>query len=509
MTTTGFRATRWALLSLLLALPCCKTKTRQAPPPPEQKPAPPARPPARLEPYTLDLGDGKKLSAELGRVQVPESRRRPNGKKITLSFVRLKSTAARPGHPVVWVEGGPGVPAILLMEAVPSQREFLLKLRAIGDVIVFDQRGIGRSEPNLTCPEKIEWTDEALKVAFVGDRLYPETVGYARRCAEHWRREGVDLAAYNTVESADDIDDIRAAIGADKINLVGFSYGTHLTLATIRRHGDRVHRATIMGPAGPDHLRKLPSDVQLQLEKISALAKKDPAIRAKVPDLIGLMKRVLRRLEKKPISVELRDTKDSKPRVVKVGRLALEIITFADFGDTRDIPTFPLLYYSLSRGDTSVLARFVRKRFLRMSQGSAMPAVMRISSGASPERFARIEKELPDCIICGALDFPFLSKAYRDVWQARDLGDAFRSLLRSDVPLLIITGTLDGNAPPHRGEEIQAGFPNSQHLLVENAGHEDFQRPPVAEQILAFLRDGKATKTRLALPPLKFEPLPD
>ena len=54
------------------------------------------------------------------------------------------------------------------------------------------------------------------------------------RCAAELRDKGIDLAAYNTEASADDLEDLRKALGAPKISLFGFSYGTHLALAAIR-----------------------------------------------------------------------------------------------------------------------------------------------------------------------------------------------------------------------------------------------------------------------------------
>jgi pimeloyl-ACP methyl ester carboxylesterase len=484
---------------------CASTSNTPEPPkpvPPATREDAPAAPRPRFSPLAIKLVGGGTLDAELGRISVPENRRKPGSRSIEIAFARLGSTAARPGPPTIYLEGGPGIPAIMMLSHVESWQRFLLALRAAGDVIVIDQRGIGHSRPDLVCPPS-ERPGDALE----GERLYELAVRDARACARHWRDRGVDLSGYNTEQNADDVDAVRAAIGADRVNLVGFSYGTHLTLATIRRHKRHVARAVIMGPAGPDNLRKLPSVVQAQLRRISDLAAKDPAVAVKVPDLVALMKRVLARAAKRPIALEATDGKTRRKFKLKVGRLALEVIAFADFGDTHDLPGWPRLFHAIESGDHRQLVRLVEKRFLRGAPGHAMPAVMRLASGVSAARAARIKRELPGCVLSRGLDFPFQSAEFRAAWDVPDLGDAFRAPVRSEVPLLVYTGTLDGNAPPGRGAAIKAGFPRGAHVVVENAGHEDFHSTDIAGQIVAFLSRGETPDPpRLTRPPLRFAP---
>jgi pimeloyl-ACP methyl ester carboxylesterase len=489
------------MLAVFVVAGCASTSNTPEPPKPTPKEVEPAPPRARFAPLNIKLVDGGTLDAELGRISVPENRQRPGSRSIEIAFARLKSTAASPGPPTIYLEGGPGIPAITMLQHVKSWQRFLLGLRAAGDVIVIDQRGIGRSRPDLVCPPPAERPSDA----FEGERLYELAVRDAKACARHWREKGVDLAGYNTEQNADDVDAVRAALGAEKVNLVGFSYGTHLTLATIRRHEQHIARAVIMGPAGPDNLRKLPSVVQAQLRRVSDLAARDPAVAARVPDLVALMRRVFERAAKRPIELEAVDGKTKKKVKLRLGRLALEVLAFADFGDTHDLPGWPRLFHSIDKGDYGQLIKLVEKRFLRGAPGHAMPAVMRLASGVSAARAERITRELPSCILSRALDFPFQSAEFRAAWDVPDLGEAFRAPVRSKVPLLIYTGTLDGNAPPSRGEAIRRGFPQGAHVVVENAGHEDFHRTDVADQIVAFLSRGQ-TPDPPRRPALRFAP---
>jgi pimeloyl-ACP methyl ester carboxylesterase len=94
------------------------------------------------------------VDAERGWVQVPERHAEPAGKKIRLYVVKLPATTSKPGPPIVWLAGGPGnsgsrTPASAWYPAFEALRKY-------GDVIAFDQRGTGSSEPSLTVPMRFD-----------------------------------------------------------------------------------------------------------------------------------------------------------------------------------------------------------------------------------------------------------------------------------------------------------------------------------------------------------------
>ena len=164
----------------------------------------------RFEPYTYQF-EGRTVEAELGRLVVKENRSNPNSNLIELAFARLKSTAPNPGPPIVYLEGGPGSSAISVGRCPEYLRAFM-KLREVGDVILLDQRGVGLSRPNLTRlsaqPLPLDFfADEARALSTIRER--------SREAADFFRKQGVDLRAYNTIESSHDIDDLRKALGVE------------------------------------------------------------------------------------------------------------------------------------------------------------------------------------------------------------------------------------------------------------------------------------------------------
>jgi pimeloyl-ACP methyl ester carboxylesterase len=111
-----------------------------------------------------------------------------------------------------------------------------------------------------------------------------------RACAEHWRTQGVDLAAFNTNASADDLEDLRHALGAESISLLGHSYGTELALAAVRRHGEHLHRVVLASVQGPDDDLKLPVVTEFGLRRLGRFVAEDSAVNHDVPDLTGSLK---------------------------------------------------------------------------------------------------------------------------------------------------------------------------------------------------------------------------
>jgi pimeloyl-ACP methyl ester carboxylesterase len=457
----------------------------------------------KFEPFTIPL-EGQNVACELGRLVVRENRSKPKSNLIELAFVRLKSTAEKPGFPVVYLDGGPGSSAINIAR-VPDYMRAFMKLREAGDVILLDQRGVGRSKPNLT-----RLSSEALPLDVFADndvalRAFRDRTLAA---ANYFRSQGVDIQAYNTIESAHDVDDVRKALGAQKLNLVGFSYGTHLGLACIRYHGANLNRVVLIGTEGPDHTNKLPSTSDTSLKRLASLAASAPELEGKVPDLVGMLREVLERLEKQPATLQITDQRTKKPIEVTVGKGGLQFLIMRDLGDTNDLPIFPAWFYTMHQADYSILSRFVERRYNQYSGGiSLMTVVMDSSSGTSKARAAKIAAEAKTALLGEMVNFPF--PGVDEAVGNPDLGDRFRSPIRTNVPTLFISGTLDNNTPPFQADEVRKTFRTSTHLVIENAGHESMLVDARVQQtIVDYLRGGDVSQTKIALPPLKFNKIP-
>ena len=205
-------------------------------------------------------------------------------------------------------------------------------------------------------------------------------------------RQGVDLAGYSTNESADDIDDLRKALSADKVSLWAISYGTHLAIATIKRHEKSIYKVILAGTEGPEHTAKLPSNIQEHLEHLDQMARADAELSKKVPSLVALMRGVLDKVGVEPVTVPVTDPKTKKTTNVVLTNFSLQLLTSFAFGSGE--ASLPAVYYAMSKGDFSIPAKQWLD-FISGNQniGSGMSFMMDCYSGESAARRKRIAAE--------------------------------------------------------------------------------------------------------------------
>ena len=133
---------------------------------------------------------------------------------------------------------------------------------------------------------------------------------------------------------------------------------------------------------------------------------------------------------------------------------------------------------------------------------------MDCASGETAARRAIIDKEAKSALLEDLANFPFPDVC--DEWKAIDVGDAFRSPLRSDVPVLFISGTLDARTPVSNAEEYLTGFTNGTHMIIEGAVHSDplfLSSPKIKDGMMEFLRGQPVTVMKISIGPMKFAPL--
>lgn len=454
----------------------------------------PARGVVDLTAIQFRTDDGRVVPAELGRFHVPERRRAGATRMIELAFVRFGAEHPPGGPPIVYLAGGPGAGGT--EHARGPRFALLMALRQAADVIVLDQRGTGLSQRLPPCP--LRWSLPLELPASRGE-LEAEIRRHAQACGARWRADGVDLDAYNTEESADDVDELRRAIGAERIALVGASYGTHLALAVIRRHGRSVDRAILAGVEGPDATLKLPSDQEALLRRIAELVASDPDAARAYPDFWAALGDLLRALDRTPAVVTL-----AGDRRAAITRFDVENLVAGALRGPDTIRTLPRVVDEMRHGDFSSLRPYVAA--LRSGTLEAMPAAMDLASGASPARRARIAAERTATLIEDAINFPH--DAIRAGLGVAELDAAFRTPLASDVPVLLISGTLDGRTPPHNAEELRAGLARSTHVILDGVGHGDglfLASPEILRLGLAFLRGASIADHTIPAPPLRFE----
>ena len=316
-----------------------------------------------------------------GRVQRPLDPAQPNAMQISVHFAVLPALARnkRP-DPVFFFAGGPGQSAI---EIAPQVAALLARFANRRDIVLIDQRGTGRSAP-LNC----EADDPALPLV----ELFAPERQRARLAACQAQLETLpygDLRFFTTTLAMQDADAVRAALGVERINILGGSYGTRAVLEYQRQFPDRVRRAVIDGVAPPDMVlpASFSTDNQAALDAVFVACEADKACNAREPRLRERWHLLLASL---PRTVELHH-----PLTDRSERLPL----------TRDVllgmVRGPLYAPALAAALPSALGRATQGRF---------EALAALAQSVGGRRSLQVAAGMHFSVIC-AEDFPRLSRA--------------------------------------------------------------------------------------------------
>ena len=443
-------------------------------------------------PFRYTSGDGQEVEAERGFFEVSEDRRIPGSRRIRLGYVRFASTAKNPGPPIVYLAGGPGGSGV--RTAMGPRFPIFMALREVADVIAFDQRGTGLSAsipdraattpyPAMTHAGVTAWYREEMQKAWID-----------------WSRAGIAMTGYNTEQNADDIEDLRRHLGVEKVNLWGISYGTHLALSVLKRHPNSIGRVALASLEGQDQTIKRPAHIDMFLDRVDHLMGQDPAVRAAIPNMPALMRRVHERLEADPATVTFAG--ENGPIDVKMGGFGVQLLASALVANPPQLSMLPKIYLALDAGKTDVLTPLFPPPH-RYFNISGMPEAMDMASGISPARLALIEKEAKTAVLGDAFNLPM--PHLLGAIPGADLGEDFRQPIRIETPALLVAGSLDGRTPLEEQAEVIAQFQNKAQVLVENAGHNVFEAHPEVQTLLVKFFDEEAVSdTQLTLPPPTF-----
>jgi pimeloyl-ACP methyl ester carboxylesterase len=379
------------------------------------------------------------LPAQLrcGTLEVPENRARPEGRKIGLNIVILPATGPVRLPPIFDLEGGPG------LRSTNSVGFYLTDgaaYRAGRDVVLIDQRGTGGSNP-LLCPE----LDDPERQY---QPLYPPALVQA--CRDRLAARA-DLTRYGTDEAAADLDAVRAALGAERIDLVALSYGTTLALRYAALHPERV-RAMVLFAAVPPEARPPRSHAPAATRALGMIVRdcaRTPACQQAYPALgrefAGATRALPAQLSRDVFLEKLRN------------------LMYAPEGAAR----IPQILHRAAAGD---LAPFYAATRRTAPTGLADGVYLGITCSESMAGMDREATEASMRTPFGNYRLFMQREACRH-WPTFAPEPGFFDPPAPAMPLLLISGERDPVAPPDWAEAIARRSPHARHLVLPGGGH--------------------------------------
>lgn len=447
-----------------------------------------------IEPGTLTVMRGTQVEYvpyELGTLYVPENRSDPHSRVIPVGFARVRSPRATGAPPTFHLPGGPGNTIIDRLQGPGN--ESLLQYLSVGDVVVVEQRGYTlRGEKLLSDYQAAPLPlDRPTSLA----DLNQSAKDLAQASIAQYTGTGVDLSGYTILECADDVDDLRRALGYRTISLVGQSFGSQLSFAIMRRHPEIVQRALLSGVEPLNNGYDMPSHIFAALQRMAWEIDQDPTFRPYLPDggLMAAVDQIFARLRIHPVSVHVTDLRTQQTFTVVLGVEDFQLF----LNLAADHPQGIIAIY---QGDYTAWASQIG--LLRLAGGAASRNILiswliDSSTGVTPMREHQLRTD-PAISFWGTWSFdPFIASA--PIWPTQDVGDAFRTPVPSATPVLFVAGDWDTSTPIENTEGILPYFRNGAALLVHRGTHgarSDLERdrPDVMAPILEFLRTGQRSQ---------------
>ena len=430
-------------------------------------------------------------AAECGQLLVNENPEDPQSKKIELNILRLPAISPVPEKdPLFLIQGGPGGSSVEMANHIHGAFWDVRKNR---DLIFVDQRGTGKSNP-LAC-DKL--SDEQQKLSDAEQIRLMEII--YKDCAKKY--ESV-ATFYTTPYAVKDLDKVRIALGYEKINIWGGSYGTRVALEYSRRYPEFLRSMVLDGVAPvaislPDFFAR---DAQAALKKLDENCNADSFCTQHYAPVMEKANQLLERLRAAEAAQAPLATRYLHPRYHQPAELHLTTRQFSNL-------VFSSLY---SRELSALLPQVIHEAVLEQYQSLAsinflaeenmkkmtLSDAMRYSVICNEDRVYAKQKNI-------VIDEHFLNydtdelKKICSFWPKADLPEEYFLPVKSDTPALLLSGGFDPVTPMGWAEEVAKQLPNSRSLLAKGGHHIVSYQGCIPQLIAQFIERASTDNIRM------------
>ena len=456
---------------------------------------PPGEPSATFEEAACPFDVPEGAPVECGFVVVPEDHNDPTGPTIRLaiSVLRDHSDEHQP-DPVIVLSGGPGEKTVANSLALGP---VLAPIHPNRDLIVFDQRGVGLSEPALECPEFVQALFELLDEPNPGAAVQGQ-FDALMACRDRLISEGHNLSAYNTIQSAADVDAIRIALGYDQVNLYGGSYGSLLAQATMRDHPQGIRSVVITSvlPLEKSFFIESSTTTANAVMRLLSACAADKACSHAYPDLQDTLFAVIDQLNAEPVPISVTNPLDGQSyEAVLTGDMVLgNLVTFLYI--TQIIPVLPQAIHDVHNRDYDLMTQLSSTKLSLLdltSRGMMMSVFCTYDLiGRTPEDLLNIRAALPRQLVSSIdpeLLIEYSTFGLCENWPVEQAGAWVKEPLVSEIPTLVLEGEFDPVTPPEYGELVAGYLSSSYFFEFPGVGHDILANACAREMAGDFLDD--------------------
>ncbi len=424
------------------------------------------------------------LTAECGTFVTSENPDEPDGRKIELFVARVPAISFnKKPDPLFLIAGGPGTSAVDLYTSAAGPFD---RVRRDRDIILLDQRGTGRSH-RLDC----KYGNQNLFDRVEEIRVAEENA----KCLAALSKTS-DVRQYTTSVAVRDLDDVREALGYERINLFGNSYGTRVAQHYARRFPKATRALILDGVVDPEVVLgpAIAIDAERALERILARCAADAACAKAFTDPMSDYRALRARLAAKPQPTMVSDAASGRPIDFEFTTRHLSaVLRFASYNDDQ-AALLPLsLHMATHQQNFTPLASQFRvfAHSLEAAFAYGMHNAVACSEDTPLIDTRKLDVAALNATHMGAEQVEQLIEGCRD-WPRGVVDADLHAPLKSDAAALLLSGADDPVTPPEYATRAQRAFVDSKHVIVAGHGHGQYGAPCVDRIMAAFINAGSA-----------------
>lgn len=422
--------------------------------------------------FKLPAGVKNGEGIQCGYLTVPKDHSNSAGPTLQLAVAIIKARVTNPSpDPFVMAQGGPGGSTIETYGVtLLSKRDFVPDR----DIVLFDQRGTKYSTPDLYCTELDKLTANTVEKRLTDaedERLSLEAL---QACKNRLLNEKVDLSSFNSLENAADIEDLRVALGYERINLYGVSYGTLLALHYMQLYPQSLRSVILDGVVPPqtNYILNSARTMDQDFTKLFDTCKAEPDCNRAYPNLEQVFFKLVDGLNQNPVHAKLTDKETNTTyanAVIDGDTFMGGMFQMLYIGSI--IPALPRMIYDVKNGNYELFQRIYSLLLFdrSLSVGMYYSVVCAEEANFTPKdqdltgiraQIVKSESREPKFILDTC-----------KIWDVKSLGPAVDQPVQSDIPTLLLSGGFDPITPSAYADTAAKTLTKHYEVVFPAGGH--------------------------------------